>query len=194
MFAYENLPFTLGFDLATGLSGECESTKRHLSRMAGMYRDDGALRAMVEAGDPLVYEFYELKLPQTPGDLLFGTSICYPGKVGDEYFMTKGHFHEILETAEVYYTLSGQGYMLMETPEGAWRAEALSPGRALYVPPRWAHRSVNTGGEPLVTFFVFRSDAGHDYGTIEHKGYRRLIVEGPDGRPQIVENPKWRAE
>ena len=194
MFAYENLPFTLGFDLKTGLSGECESTKRHLSRMAGMYRDDGALWTMVEAGDPLVYEFYELKLPQTSGDLLFGTSICYPGKVGDEYFMTKGHFHEILETAEVYYTLSGEGYMLMETPEGEWRAEPLSPGRALYVPPRWAHRSINTGREPLVTFFVFRSDAGHDYGTIEQKGYRRLVVEGPDGRPQIVENPKWRAE
>ena len=108
--------------------------------------------------------------------------------------MTKGHFHEILETAEVYYTLSGEGYMLMETPEGEWRAEPLSPGRALYVPPRWAHRSINTGREPLVTFFVFRSDAGHDYGTIEQKGYRRLVVEGPDGRPQIVENPKWRAE
>ena len=45
----------------------------------------------------------------------------YPGKVGDEYFMTKGHFHTILETCEVYYTLSGQGAMLMETPEGTIR-------------------------------------------------------------------------
>ena len=28
------------------------------------------------------------------------------------------HFHTRLETSEVYYTLSGEGYMVMENPEG----------------------------------------------------------------------------
>ena len=60
----------------------------------------------------------------------------------------------------------------------------------MYVPPRWAHRSINTGKETLVTFFVFRSDAGHDYGTIEQKGYRKLVVE-KDGKPVMIDNPKW---
>lgn len=50
----------------------------------------------------LVYEFYELGAPEHPGDIAFGTSIVYPGTVGGEYFMTNGHFHTILETAEVY--------------------------------------------------------------------------------------------
>ncbi|MBZ4645442.1 MAG: glucose-6-phosphate isomerase [Clostridia bacterium] len=184
-------PFTMYFDLKNGMSNERSSTKRYLSNMKGMFADEAALERMLKNGDPLVYEFYELGLPETPGELLFGTSITYPGKVGNEYFMTKGHFHTILDTAEVYYCLSGKGYMLMENPEGNWDVQELTPGKAVYVPPRYAHRSINAGNEPLVTFFVFRADAGHDYGTIETKGYRKLIVE-KDGKVEIVDNPKWK--
>ena len=51
---------------------------------------------------------------------------------------------------------------------------------------------INTGKEKLVTFFVFRADAGHDYGTIEQKGYRKLVVER-DGKPTMIDNPRWDA-
>jgi glucose-6-phosphate isomerase len=186
-------PFTLPFDLKTGLSDVAYSTKRSLSQMKGMFNNEAALEKTVKAGDPLVYEFYELGIKEHPGDLAFGTSILYPGKVGNEYFMTKGHFHTILDTAEVYYCLSGHGYMLMENPEGDWKAEELLPGKALYVSERYAHRSINVGSEPLVTFFVFRSDAGHNYGTIETMGYRKLIVE-QDGKPVVIDNPRWKQE
>lgn len=184
-------PFSMFFDLQTGLSKDNQPTRRTLSDMRGMYADEAALEAAIKANDELVYEFYELKLPDNPGDLLFGTSIVYPGKVGNEYFMTKGHFHTILDTSEVYYCLSGRGYMLMESPEGDWDAKLMTPGDAVYVPRRYAHRSINIGNEKLITFFVFRADAGHDYGTIETKGYRKLIVE-KDGEPVIVDNPKWK--
>ncbi len=183
--------FTVDFDLKTGLSTKAESSKRQLKDMRGMYSDDTAEAQLIKDENPLVYEFYELGAPETAGDLAFGASITYPGRVGNEYFMTKGHFHTILETAETYYCISGQGYMLMENPEGDWNAQKLSPGMMVYVPPRYAHRSINTGDMPLVTIFCFRGDAGHDYGTIETKGYRKLIVD-KDGRPEIVDNPKWK--
>lgn len=185
-------PFTMFFDLKNGMSDERSTTKRYLSNMNGMFTDNEALKEMIKEEDILAYEFYELSLPEKDSNLLFGTSIVYPGKVGNEYFMTKGHFHTILNTAEVYYCLSGKGYMLMENPEGDWAAEELTPGKAVYVPGRYAHRSVNVGDEPLVTFFVFRADAGHDYGTIETKGYRKLIIE-KDGKVEIVDNPKWKS-
>ena len=183
--------FTVDFDLITGLSKTAKSSQRRVSSMRGMYADDAATEKLIAEGDPLVYEFYELGAPETPGDLAFGTSIVYPGKVGDEYFMTKGHFHTILETAEVYYCLQGHGYMLMENPEGDWSAQPLSPGKTVYVPPRYAHRSINVGDTPMVTFFCFRGDAGHDYGTIETKGYRKLMLD-VDGEPTIADNPKWK--
>ncbi len=183
--------FTLDFSALEGLSKGAVSTKRRLSQMEDMYADTAAAQALVEDGDPVVYEFYELGAPEHPGDLAFGTSICYPGKVGKEYFMTKGHFHTILDTAEVYYTLSGQGCMLTESPEGDVVVHQLEPGKAVYVPKRYAHRSINIGNTPLITFFAFRGDAGHDYGTIETKGYRKLIVEGDNGKPEIISNPRW---
>lgn len=183
-------PFVIDFDLISGVSRTRDRTVRKLSDMKGMFCDDAAFDEILRSQNPVVYEFYELALPSEAADLLFGTSITYPGKVGKEYFMTKGHFHTILETAEVYYCLSGEGTMLMETPEGEVRAEEMRPGLAVYVPPRWAHRSINTGNVPMVTFFVFRADAGHDYGTIETKGYRKLLVD-EGGSPTLIDNPKW---
>ena len=106
--------------------------------------------------------------------------------------MTKGHFHAVIDTAEVYYGCQGQGLMVMETPEGDWAVEELRPGKVLYVPPRWAHRSVNTGREDLVFFFVYPGHAGHDYGTIEQQGFHKLVVE-ENQRPKIIDNPRWRS-
>lgn len=185
-------PFVLDFDLISGFckSGKVAATPRRVSDMAAQFADQEAARALVEAGNPLLYEFYGLDLPEEPGVLQFGTTILYPGKVGDEYFMTKGHFHTILDTSEIYYGLSGHGMMLMETPEGEVACKEIGPGEALYVPGRWAHRSINTGDEPLVMFFVYRADAGHDYGTIEEKGYRKIVVER-EGKPVLLDNPKW---
>ena len=187
-------PLVLDFDLVDGFckSGQVTPQPRRLSNMAAQFADSEAAAALLDS-DPLLYEFYGLPVPEQPGALSYGTTIIYPGQVGEEYYMTKGHFHTVLDTAEVYYTLSGEGMMVMETPEGETDVKALTPGDALYVPGRWAHRSVNTGSEPLVMFFVYPADAGHDYGTIESKGFRKLVV-CRDGRPTIIDNPRWKEE
>jgi len=186
-------PFTSSISVTDGTLSEYDNhIVRRLSAMKGQYLDEAAYAAMLSQ-DPVLYEVYEIKRPESAGELMHGISIVHPGKVGDEYFMTKGHFHTVLDTAEVYYCLKGEGAMVMETPEGEWSVEELRPGRVLYVPPRWAHRSVNTAlRADLVTFFIYPGNAGHDYGTIEQQGFRKLVVER-DGRPQIIDNPRWRA-
>jgi glucose-6-phosphate isomerase len=165
--------------------------KRHLSDMKGQFNNREAFKEVLEAGDKLLYEVYELKRPEIEGEILHGISIVHPGKIGEEYYMTKGHFHTVLETAEIYYTLQGEGMMVMETPEGDWAVEELKAGGVLYVPPRWAHRSINVHPEQdLVMFFAYPGNAGHDYGTIETQGFRKLVLN-EDGKPQIVDNPHW---
>lgn len=188
----QNQPFTFGISLPDGTLTQYDShIRRRLSSMAGQYADEEAFEAMLAQEDVVLYEVYEIFRPHVIGELLHGLSVVHPGKVGDEYFMTKGHFHTVLETAEVYYCLQGEGMMVMETPEGEWAVEELRPGRVLYVPPRWAHRSVNTGQhEDLVTFFIYPGHAGHDYGTVEQQGFRKLVLERDD-RPYIVDNPRW---
>lgn len=183
--------FTLDFDLKSGFSQNAKITKRFLSQMKGMYSDEAAYQRCLEQEDALVYEFYELGCPERAGDIAFGTTVLYPGTVGNEFFMTKGHFHTDLMTAEVYYTFSGKGYMMLENREGDWRALPLAAGQAVYVPRGYAHRTINSGDEPLVVFFAFDADAGHDYGTIETRGYRHLVLKGEHGKDLIVPNPRW---
>ncbi|MDC7288958.1 cupin domain-containing protein [Blautia schinkii] len=183
--------FLVDFDLKTGISKTAETTKRRLSQMKDMYYDQKAADRVLADGDPVIYEFHELGCPERAGDLAFGTTILYPGKIGNEYYFTKGHFHTIIDTAEVYYTLDGEGYMVMENPEGDCIEMPLAKNQAVYVPRRYAHRTVNTGNTPLVLFYTFAADAGHDYGTIETKGYHKLIIE-KDGKPAVVSNPNWK--
>jgi len=166
--------------------------QRRLSAMAGQFLDQEAYQSILARQDVVLYDVYEIERPHEAGELLTGVSIVHPGMVGREFFMTKGHFHAVAETAEVYYCLRGEGFMVMENAAGDWAVERLSPGRVLYVPPRWAHRSVCTARqEDLVTFFIYPGHAGHDYGTIEAQGFRKLVLDGPAGI-EIADNPRWR--
>jgi len=187
-------PYVFDIQLPRGrLSRHDSHIVRHLSALRGQFADGAAYDALLRQDDVALYEVYELTRPAVAGELPHGISIVHPGKVGDEYYMTKGHFHAVLETAEVYHCLSGRGMMVMETPEGEWAVEELRPGAVLYVPPRWAHRSVNTGqNADLTTFFTYPGNAGHDYGAIERRGFRKLVVER-DGQPTVIDNLLWSA-
>src|SRR4030067_2869678 len=95
---------SVDFDLHTGLSKTRKSLQRRLSAMKGLYYDDLALQDQLSKEDVLVYEFFDMGVPESEAEIAYGTSITYPGKIGDEYFMTKGHFHTVLATADVSYS------------------------------------------------------------------------------------------
>ena len=165
--------------------------ERRLSNMRNQYLHQSAVASILAEGDPILYEVFEVNRPELAGELLHGISIVHSGKIGDEYFMTKGHFHTVLETAEIYYCLRGEGLLVMESLEGNWTVEQLRPNKVLYVPPCWAHRSINTGpSEDLVTFFVYPGNSGHDYGSIEKYGFRKLVKDRA-GTPEVIDNPRW---
>lgn len=188
-----DLPFSFDIPMPNVVPSKVDNhIQRRLSALKGQFLDQAAYDEMISQGDPLIYEVYEIHRPKIEGEMLSGISILHPGKVGNEFFMTKGHFHSVLDTAEIYYCLRGEGYMVMETPDGQTAVEALSPGRVLYVPPKWAHRSVVTSRlEDLVTFFIYPANAGHDYGTIERLGFHKLVVDGQKG-PHIIDNPRYK--
>ena len=94
------------------------------------------------------------------------------------------------DTAEIYLALEGEGYLLMQTKEGDVRALKMERGTIAYVPPNWAHRTVNTGPDPFVFFAVWPAHAGHDYGTIEEAGFLELVVER-GGQPVLIPNPRY---
>jgi glucose-6-phosphate isomerase len=79
----------------------------------------------------------------------------------------------------------------MQTNEGDSQALEMERGTIAYVPPYWAHRTVNTGKGPFVFFAVWPGHSGHDYGTIEENGFLKLVVER-DGQPVLIPNPQYR--
>jgi glucose-6-phosphate isomerase, archaeal len=175
-------PFRVMLDFDTGsLTPFAGSFVRRLSEMADAYEDQAAVRGLVAGGDdPVVYAGYDAAVPSEPGQLLFRTTIINPGTVGSEYFMTKGH-HHVRDAAEIYLGMSGEGIMLMETRDGDFAESMLVPSASIYVPPGWAHRTVNTGNIPLIFFAAYPGDAGHDYQSVERSGFSRRVHRGPSG-------------
>ncbi len=171
-------PFGLQLDLDEGLvRGATGHLVRRASDMRGYYSDEDALENLIsEQDDPVHYEVFELPVPEECGHLMYCISTLRPGLIGNECFMTKGHYHAVLETAEIYLCLRGEGYMLMKTSDGKWAAERMSRGRMVYVPPYWAHRSVNSWDDVLTSFCVYPAEAGHNYGDIELEGFPRRIM------------------
>lgn len=130
----------------------------------------------------VIYEVYEL---ESSGHIKLAVTIMKPGKAGNEYFMTKGHYHEDERAGEVYFGLKGKGLLLLQTKEGQTDEMELTPGAVASIPPGWAHRSVNIGDEDFVFLAVYPANAGHDYGAIEKHGFIKRVVE-MDGKPRVV--------
>ena len=169
-------PFSAEIDLIDGVMQDPDGhLVRIASEMTGYYQDSGALQKLIDQGDPVHYEVFEKTVPQEYGHVLFCISKLQPGRVGDECFMTKGHYHTIAGTAEVYWCVRGQGYMMMKTADGQCVLERMNRNRVVYVPPHWAHRSINTGDEPLVSFCAYPGDAGHNYGDIATEGFPKRV-------------------
>jgi glucose-6-phosphate isomerase, archaeal len=186
-------PLTRTVRLADGAIPDAADVQvRHLRDLRGLFLDAAAESALV-ADDPLVYRVFEAAdLPKEDGHLRFSTTVIEPGRVGDEYFMTKGHFHARRDRAELYFGLSGRGLLLLQTPEGRFDAQPIAAGSAAYVPPHWGHRTVNTGDEPLVFLAVYPADAGYDYATIAEHGFAAVVLAALDG-PQVMPNPRYRS-
>jgi glucose-6-phosphate isomerase len=178
-------PFTALVDLRSGVVKPRHVLERRLCDMGGVYLEEP------EDGDRLVYTVYAIPVPETGDNVMSSTTVLQPGRVGREFYMTKGHFHQIRGRAELYLTLAGDGRLVMASERGEVRVEEMRPGTANYVPGGWAHRSVNVGAQPLVFFATYVADAGHDYGTIERNGFPVLVLAGERG-PEVVKNPRYR--
>ncbi len=167
---------------------------KHLSDLSGLYADKAAFDTLLKRdGDKIVYEVTEHRPSNSEGDLIFGVTRLSPGKIGREYFLTRGHIHQNANRSEIYYGESGKGVMLMESPEGEVRTVAIAPRVMCYVPPYWIHRSINVGSDDLVMTFAYPADAGQDYDVIARTGgMQQRIVDDGNGSWVAIANDAYR--
>jgi len=174
------------YDPVTGELPGAIMVKRHLSDLRGCFADTPAYDAALAAGNPLLYTVAAVEPAVDEGDLHYGVGMLMPGKIGDEYFMTKGHLHSWRPAAEFYFGLTGEGLMLFEDEAtGESRIVPLRPNGVVYVPGHTAHRTMNVGETPLTYLGVYPARAGHDYSTIAKKNFRFVVVER-NGQPAMI--------
>ncbi|KAB0682788.1 glucose-6-phosphate isomerase [Aureimonas leprariae] len=189
-------PGVFTVDVAAGeLSGAATRYRKTFGDLAGLYADEAAFRRLLDerGADAVAYEVTDHKPSSDAGDMIIGVTRMAPGKVGAEYFMTRGHIHAKADRPEMYYGESGHGLMLLESPDGEVRTVELRPRTLCYVPPYWIHRSVNVGTDDLVMTFAYPADSGQDYDIIAKAGgMRRRIVDDGTGGWTAVDNADWR--
>lgn len=175
------------FDPETGTIGDAPITRRYLSDLSGSFYHQAYFDKALSEGDRLVYTVAAIEPAMGEGDLHYGLGVIFPGKIGDEYHLTKGHLHAWRPAAEFYIGLKGFGMMLLEDEHtGESRMVPLTPNGVVYVPGNTAHRTMNVGDEPLVYLGVYPALAGHDYGSIATKNFRYVVYDR-GGIPTMIE-------
>jgi glucose-6-phosphate isomerase len=160
-----------------------------------------------------------LKNPDAPGPhvhyyMIRGGSdmrnitVWEPGKVGDEYIKTYGHYH-IGQLDETYWLLLGEGVVLQQKlvdekvadDVAEFKAIVVKGGDSCYMPPGYGHLVANIGD----TYMVTADDSpvnfgdkdpvsmpGHaDYELVKKmRGFAYYVVER-DGKPALIKNPAY---
>jgi len=176
--------WTTGEVSATG-DAKVVRAERRIADLKGLFADEAARAALPQ--DRLAYATACVfpVADGTVGGLFWGTTFLEPGLVGDEYLMTKGHFHAQSDRMEAYFTYAGEGLLLlMDRSRRCW-AERMTPGSTHLIPAHIAHRTVNTGTSVLSFGACWPSDAGHDYAAIASAGFAAR-VRRVDGAPRLV--------
>ena len=158
---------------------------KKIKDLHGIFEDEKAFSKL--DSDEIIYEVQAI-LPVKEGlegGLFYGKTIIHPGKVADEYYMTKGHFHQKADSAEFYWSIQGEGMLLLMDENRRTWAEKMTPGSLHYIDGYIAHRTINTGKSNLIFGACWPSDAGHNYGEIMDNGFSARLKE-IDGKPQLV--------
>lgn len=149
---------------------------RHLKDLTGYY-NEADMSAELEKGNPIVYEVYKREVPKQSGELLHCVTVINPGRVGAEYYMTKGHYHQDETCAEIYYGQKGHGRLVMQKGNESRIVEML-PGTIAYIPAGWGHRTVNISEtEPFVFFSIWPGHSGYNYERVAKEPFVKVQAE-----------------
>ncbi len=138
-------------------------------------------RQAPESGvDREIYRVYSLGSGAPPlpgsrlGELDISVTVLAPGRIGDEPFHTRGHFHADPDGPEFLTVLTGEGRVEMGPRRGPVERVSVTTGDCVLVPTGYAHRLLNLGSGPLVFISVAAEGLGHDYAGVAELGWCRF--------------------
>lgn len=142
---------------------------RKLKDMSSFFSDQKAVQKLLKE-NPLMYVVYE----KIEGNVSYSFTVMEPGKVGEEFYMTKGHCHEV-PSPELIHIVDGEGVLVLQNEKGETKKIKLEKGIIYVIPTDYAHRVVNVGKKKLSFVCVYQTKAGHDYSIVEKEGFKIIV-------------------
>lgn len=134
--------------------------------------------------ETLIYELILKESTPEEGHLNWGHLTVYPGRVNDEYFCTRGHYHANPNTEEYFLCMKGEGLIMYLNREGDCWCEMLEEGSLHHVPGGVARKFINLSDEPLMLSLCRPANAGYDYDSIDRHPFPCHVYED-DGEMAI---------
>lgn len=160
---------------------EVNTSLKTIGQLKGVFIDENSRIAMNQDLPVYSVQTFQPSDDSAPGGLSIGNTTIYPGKVGNEFFMTRGHLHAKADRTEFYWGVNGNGLILLMNNDGDCRVEKMFAGSIHYIDRFHAHRVVNTGSVPLSFGACWPSDAGHNYEIIEQLGFTTRVMDSKHG-------------
>ena len=173
------------FSGTTLIGKPVEKLIRRISDLKGLFEDQKAFREKDPNQIAYEVESYFPVAEGTEGGLFFGITKIQSGTIGKEYMMTRGHSHVLENRAEFYWSIEGEGMLLLMDKDRHMWAEKMYPGSLHYINGFTAHRVANTGVSVLSFGACWPSDAGHNYELIAKNGFSKRLMK-IEGEPQLV--------
>jgi glucose-6-phosphate isomerase len=151
-------------------------------------------------------------------DLMADVTVLKPGKIGEEFIKTVGHYHQkklglTMAYPEVYEALTGNiEYLLQSELNKEGKVDVLwviaEAGDKVVMPPNWGHVSMNVGNKPAVEVDLQKRDnpSGSDYSIFRERvgGAFYRTEKGLEKNPNYevaslrvvrpIEKPDWGLE
>jgi len=135
---------------------------RKLGDMKNHFQDKEEVKKILNEGkNPLIYTVYRKDLDDKKN---LSLTLMKPGKIGKEFFMTKGHRHD-KPHKELYVLVKGKGKLILQDIDDNVKVINLKKGKEIKIPGDSAHRLVNAGKETLEVITIDFKDVGKDYST-----------------------------
>lgn len=151
--------------------------------------------------DILYWMYRDVSLPQDrekigSANLRYDLTVFSPGKIGEEFIKSIGHYHPKTPSGEaypeIYEVLFGEAIFLLQD-ENVADAIVIEAGRGaqVFVPPGYGHVTINPSKDFLVTANVISNKFTSEYGVFrEHHGGCYYCVGAENERRWIV-NPSY---
>lgn len=154
------------------------SSIRTLAEMEPVWREVGS-----SLTGPCYSVYRGVEDKDVPEGMRADITVLQPGRVGDEYYKTHGHYH-IGEGVEIYKVLSGDGIIIMQRPSfnfesvEAVRLVRMPVNQQIEIPSGWGHTLINLGDTPVVALNYEAPEIENLYaGYVKKRGAAYYVIE-----------------